>query len=228
MPSITIIIPAFNEAGNLPGTVADIVPLAQKHFQDYEILIFNDCSSDETGAIADETARKNPKIKVIHNPRNMGLGYNYKTGVQMAAKDYVMMVPGDNEITGASYEGMFEALKAGKDIVIPYTANMEVRPRMRQIISRVYTFLINFLFGLRVAYFNGTVIHRRSVIQSLRIETDGFAYQAEALIKLIKAGRTFVEVPMYLKQRAYGETKAFNPRNIYRVFKTILELRLKI
>ena len=228
MSSISVIIPAYNEAGNLPGTIADIVPLLQKHFEDYEILVFNDASLDETGKIADAAARGNPKIQAVHNPKNMGLGYNYKTGVKMACKDYVMMVPGDNEITGSSYEGMFAALKAGKDIVIPYTANAEIRAPMRQVLSKVYTGIINVLFGLRVRYFNGTVIHKSKVIQSVTIETDGFAYQAEALIKLIKRGTTYTEVPMYLKERGYGKTKAFNFRNVFRVFKTILHLFYQI
>ncbi len=227
MSSISVVVPAYNEAGNLPGTIKDIVPLLEKHFSDYEVLVFNDCSTDETGKLADEAARKNPKIKVIHNARNMGLGYNYKTGVKMASKDYVIMVPGDNEITGESYEGMFEALKAGKDIVIPYTANMEIRPWVRQVISKTYTGLMNTLFGLRVKYFNGTVIHKREIIQSVAIETDGFAYQAEALIKLIRNGRNYIEVPMFLNERAYGESKALGPRNIYRVTKTILQMWVK-
>lgn len=228
MSSITVVIPAYNEAGNLPGTLEEIVPLVQKHFSDYEIFVFDDYSRDDTGKIADAEARKNPKIKVIHNHRNMGLGYNYKTGVKMASKDYVIMVPGDNEITGASYEAMFEALKQGKDIVIPYTANMEIRPILRQILSRTYTFFINILFCLRVKYYNGTVIHKRGIIQSIDIETDGFAYQAEALIKLIRRGVSYAEVPMILNERAYGESKALNPRNVFRVVKTLLKLRLKI
>lgn len=228
MSSLSVVLPAYNEAGNLPGTIQEIVPLVSRNFDDYEILIFNDCSTDDTGKIADEAAKKNPKIKVIHNPQNMGLGYNYKTGVKMASKDYIIMVPGDNEITGDSYEGMFRALKQGKDIVIPYTANMERRPFLRQIISRTYTFLINTLFGLNVKYYNGTVVHKRSIIQSIEIETDGFAYQAEALIKLIGQGRTYAEVPMYLNDRVYGESKAFNPRNVWRVFKTILQLWFRL
>ena len=228
MSSIAVIVPAYNEAGNLPGTIGDIVPLVQKNFQDYEILVFNDFSADDTGKIADQAARINNRIKVIHNPKNMGLGYNYKTGVKMASKEYIIMVPGDNEVTGASYEGMFAALKEGKDIVIPYTANMEIRPWMRQVLSRAYTMIVNLLFGLGVKYFNGTVIHKREIIQSVTIETDGFAYQAEALIKLIKAGRTYCEVPMVLKERGYGQTKAFNFRNVYRVLSTILQLWFRV
>ena len=221
--SITVIIPAFNEEGNLSGTFEDIVPLLEKHFNDYEVLVYNDFSTDRTGPIADEWAKKNPKIKVIHNPKNMGLGFNYLDGVKRAAKDYIIMVPGDNEITGDSYETMFNAL-GPKDIIIPYTVNTKIRPPGRQVLSKAYTILMNFLFGLKVKYYNGTVIHKRSVIQSITIETHGFAYQAEALIKLIKAGRTYDEVEMYLKERRYGRSKALHPRNVYRVLKTIATL----
>ena len=224
MTSITVIIPAYNEAGNLPGTLQEVVPLISRHFEDYEILIFDDCSSDETGKIAEEAALQNSKIKTVRNPKNMGLGYNYKTGVKMAAKDFILMVPGDNEITSASYERMFEVLKEGKDMVIPYTVNTEIRPMVRRFFSKAYTMLINALFGLRVKYFNGPVIHKRSLIQSVVIETDGFAYQTEALIKLLRQGRTYAEAGMFLKERGYGKSKAFNLRNIYRVLKTVSQL----
>ena len=56
------------------------------------------------------------------------------------------------------------------------------------------------------------------------VRQTGFAYQAEALIKLIKAGRTYEEVGMYLKERRYGRSKALRPRNVYRVLKTIATL----
>lgn len=221
--SITVIVPAYNEEPNLAQTVNDIVPILEKEFHDFEILIFNDCSTDRTGAIADELAGKHKKVKVIHNPTNMNLGYNYKKGVELATKDYVIMVPGDSETTNDSFHVMFEML--GKaDIVIPHTINTEVRTMSRRILSRAYTALMNVLFGLRLKYFNGTVIHKRTVIQSIKIETDSFAYQAEALIKLIKKGHTYAEVGMWLKERGGGESKALRLKNITRVLKAIAQL----
>ncbi len=58
--------------------------LLRDMFKDYKILIFDDCSSDKTGEIAEDLARKHQKIKVIHNKRNMGLGYNFRQGVKLA------------------------------------------------------------------------------------------------------------------------------------------------
>lgn len=223
MSSITIIIPALNEEGNILETVQEVVPLLEKHFSDYEILLFDDCSTDKTGALADGLAARNPKIKVIHNPVTMGLGFNYKSGVEKATKDYVMMIPGDNEIMGESFEEMFRLL-GQKDIVIPHTTNMEIRPLGRQILSRAFTGLINLISGLNIKYYNGTVIHKRSVIQAFKIDTDSFAYQAEALVRLIRSGRTYVETGMVLKERKAGRSKALRAKNVVRVLKSILKM----
>lgn len=225
--SITVIVPALNEQGNIEGTIQEILPVLESEFKDYEILIFNDGSSDKTGEISERIAQANPKIKVIHNAKPMGLGYNYKKGVSLATQDYVIMVPGDNDLSRQSFLEIAQSI-GKKDIVIPYTGNMEIRPKGRQILSHIYTVLMNFLFGLNIKYFNGTVVHKRPLIQGITIETDGFAYQAEALIKLLRQGQTYLELPMYLKERSYGKSKALRPRNIYRVIKAVLQLFYQI
>lgn len=221
--TLTVIVPALNEEENLSETMQAVEPLLEKWFNDYEILIFNDGSSDQTGSIADHLSSQNKKIRVIHNLQTMGLGYNYKRGVEMATKDYVVMIPGDNEISGESFEAMFKRLGA-KEILIPYTINTETRPLVRRWLSKSYTTLINTLFGLKLRYFNGPVIHERSLIQSIVIHTDSFAYQSEALIKLIRLGHTYEEMGMFLKGRKGGKSKAFHLKNVFRVLKSIVQL----
>jgi glycosyltransferase involved in cell wall biosynthesis len=225
--SITAIVPAYNEEQNIALTIREIGPFLESEFNgNYEILLFDDCSTDRTGPIADELARENPKVRVIHNETNRNLGYNYKKGIELATKDYIIMIPGDNEITLDSFRGMFKLLGTA-DIIIPHTMNSEIRPLGRRILSKTYTLLMNTLFGLKIKYFNGTVIHKRSVLQSIRIETDSFAYQAEILIKLIKKGHTYAETGMWLKPRV-GDSKALRLKNITRVLKAIWQLFTQI
>jgi hypothetical protein len=157
----------------------------------------------------------------------MGLGYNYKKGVSLAGKEYVLMVPGDRDILPKTFDLLFKKIDI-KDIILAYTANLEIRPWTRQIVSKTFTALMNFLFGMHLRYFNGIVIHKRSIIQSIPIQTDGFAYQAEALIQLIRAGYTYEEVPQWIRERQYGKSKAFHPANIFRVLKTIAQLFYQI
>ena len=83
-PSLSVIIPALNEARNIKGCVEEVLAAVDGRFSDYEILIFDDGSTDGTGAIADDIAVGNKQIRVIHNGRTMGFGYNYRTGVEQA------------------------------------------------------------------------------------------------------------------------------------------------
>jgi dolichol-phosphate mannosyltransferase len=227
-PTISVIIPALDEEGNIEATVDEVLDAIGGRFSDCEILIFDDGSSDRTGAITDELAAKDKRVKVTHNKRTMGLGYNYKKGVELAKHDYVILVPGDNQITRDSMIRMFDLINKA-DIVIPYIDNYWIRPLSRQGISRLFTKIMNLLFWLDLSYYNGPVIHRREIIQKLApIVSNGFVYQAEILTRLIKSGHSFVEVGMQIRERGSGASKAFSLNNIMSVVRAIAGLMWEI
>jgi len=225
--TLSIIIPAFNEEKNIESTVRNAISAAEGKFSDFEILLFDDCSQDNTGIIVDKLRRENSKIKVVHNKKNEGFAYNYKKGVELSNNDYVAMVPGDDEILAKSVSEIF-GLVGRADIIIPYTVNRHIRSFSRRLISCFFTLLINFLFGLKLKYYNGPVVHKRELIQSIKIESDSFAFQAEALVQLIKRGSSFIEVGMYIRNRKYGKSKAMRLKNILGVLITIIKLVQKI
>ena len=131
--SVSIIVPCYNEEGNTRATIAAIKEALASSgaFSDHEILIFNDNSADSTGSVAEDIGRNDGKIRVIHNLRNMGFGYNYSEGVRLAGKDYVIMVPGDNEIPAEAVKKVL-SLAGRADVVVPYAANARVRPVARR------------------------------------------------------------------------------------------------
>jgi glycosyltransferase involved in cell wall biosynthesis len=221
--TISVIIPAYNEEGNLRNTVEGIERIFNGLSLEYEILIFNDCSTDQTGEIANALTQRNAKIRVIHNSQNMGFGYNYVKGVEFAKKNYIMLIPGDNEISEESIERMCDRI-GDADIVIPYTINTSVRSFSRRVISRAFTILVNLITGLNLHYYNGPCIHRSDIIKSVQMTTFGYAYMASILARLIKGGCNYVEIGMYLKPRKSGKSKAFKVKNIIRVLETLGEL----
>lgn len=221
--TLSVIIPALNEEGNLSAAVGTVLGAIGDRFADYELLVFDDGSTDRTGAIADELAAGNPHIRVIHNPRNMGFGYNYSRGVEVARMEYVTMVPGDNEIPGEAIRTILNAVGQA-DIVVPYISTPSVRSGRRRLISATFVALVNFLFGLRLRYFNGPCVHRRGLLQVVPMRTHGFAYMAAILVRLIRSGHTYVEVPMPLQARQHGRSKAFRPKNILSVLRTLGDL----
>lgn len=222
-PSISFIVPALNEEGNLNAAINEILGALDDAFSAYEILIFDDGSTDNTGKISDDLAYKNKNIKVIHNGLTRGFGYNYREGVRLAKCDYVIMIPGDNEIPGSSIKDILR-YAGSADIVIPYILNKEVRSVFRRIISRTGMTIINLLFGLRIKYYNGPVLHKTGIIKSVPLTTSGFAYQIEALVRLLKSGYSYVEVGMNIRIREYGTTKIFRIKNLVSVANIVIKL----
>lgn len=221
--TLSVIIPALNEENNLAAAVATVVEAIGARFRDYELLVFNDGSTDRTGEIAEELAVRNPRIRVIHNPRNMGFGYNYSRGVQLARMEYVAMFPGDNEIPKEAIQIILDAVGSA-EIVVPYAANPSVRSWSRRLISKGFVGIVNSMFGLRLRYFNGPCVLRRPLLLSVPMKTHGFAYMAAILVRLIRSGHSYVEVGIPLQPREHGRSKAFRVKNIMSVMGTIAGL----
>ncbi len=221
-PGISIVVPALNEAANLAVAVARCQAAARRHFPDHEILVVDDGSTDATGPIADRLAAADPRVQVVHHDRPRNLGYAYKEGVGLARFEYVVMFPGDNEGTDEQLDAVMS--RAGTaDIVINYISNPEVRGWRRKL-SSLFVWPLNRRFGLSLRYYNGTVLHRTAIIRSVTIETDSFAYQAEALVKLLRRGHSYVEVGTPIAPRAGGRTKAFRLRNVIGVVWALFRL----
>ena len=221
--TISILLPAYNEEKNLQATVEEVVKALGDRFQAYEILVVDDCSSDRTGQIADSLAAANPNIKVLHNETNKGFGYSYRRGVAAAVCDYVGFFPADNCVPWQCMDAIFA--QVGKaDIILNFTSNIEIRVPMRRLLSRTYTGLMNLLFGLHFSIINGPTIHRRQIIQGVEISTDGFAFMAEIMVRLVRSGYSYLEIGTPIRERKYGSVKAFKLRNVISVFKTALLL----
>ncbi len=224
-PTITVIVPALNEEQHVADAVAEVEKALAGRFSDWEILLFDDGSTDRTGAIMDELAANEPRMRVVHNPTPRNLGGVYKQGVQMARFEYVVMVPGDNENPASALQAPFDAVGTA-DIVLPYPTNVTARSPLRNALSKSYTRLLNALFGLSVPYYNGTVVHRTRNVRNVRISTDSFAYQGEALVRLLREGKTFRAVGIRIVPRAGRRSKALRPKNVAGVVLTLSRLAL--
>lgn len=225
--SISVVIPAFNEEENLAKAIQTVKEIVSSRFSDYELLVYNDASTDRTGAIAEELSCQDARIKVIHHQHNQGLGGCYRSGARIARKAFYLLVHGDNEITPQTIQLIIQKATEA-EIVIPYIQNPSARPLSRRVISKAYTLLTNFIFGLRIPYYNGPCLIKTSLVKDLPIESSGFGFMAEALIKLIKLGHSYVIVGFNCRLREKGKTKAFRLKNIFNVIMCVFSLRMKL
>ena len=225
--SLSVIIPAYNEEGNIHSACEDIARVAEKHLSDYEILVFDDASQDQTSEVVQQFQKENSHVLLFRNPVNKGLGYNYRAGILNARCRYAIMVPGDNEVVADSLEGIFKQVGM-TDIIITYATNPEVRPLWRQRVSGIFTGVLNFLFGLNVRYYNGPSVIRTDLAREFVSFTNSFAYMAVILVQLLKSGASFKQMGFVLRARQYGETKAFRLKNVMSVMWDIVSLFWKV
>src|SRR5260370_19316374 len=94
--SLSIIVPAYNEAENIVLALEEMVAACQTLKLKYEILVVNDCSTDDTAARAEAYAQNHPEVRVIDNPVNLGFGGAFRAGLSQAIMDSSVMVGGDN------------------------------------------------------------------------------------------------------------------------------------
>ena len=229
--SISVIIPALNEERTLEPSINTVLEAVRNNFSEYEIIIFNDGSTDRTGIIADSLAAQNKNITVVHHNKSICIGGVYKKGQKSARMEYLILVNGKNDISVSALNKIF-ALHGKYDIIIPYLSNLRERSFARRIIAKVFVALLNAIFRLKIKYYNHFVLHRRSIVNSIDIRTNSYAYQAEALIKLIKSGYSYVEVGVTGIFEKDTETKAFRIRNILEVglffMRLIIQSTLKV
>lgn len=227
MNKISIIMPAYMEVKNIAAAVESTLWAVQAAgLADYEILIVTctrpDGTHDGTPDIAKRLAEGNPHIRFF--PTSYGnLGQKFWIGVDKARFPFVVMVASDNEIGREAIRDVLTRAGAA-DIVTSYAANMEVRPLMRQIISRTFTMLMNIISGRRLKYYNGMCLHRVELLKSVPTRNTSFAYMAEVLTHLLSKGHSFYEVPILLQERQGGKSAAFKLNNIVEVCKTLGKL----
>lgn len=219
LPSLTIVLPAFNEERNIAKTIDASKKAAERVTSDYEILAVNDGSQDRTGEIISRLSLSDPRIKEILHPRQMGYGKALSDGFYNAKKEFVFYTDSD-----APIDILKELPKAasliskGVDAVIGFRINRSDLP-LRRIYSLIYNFLSRILLGLKVHDVSFSCkLFRRKVFDSFRIHSHSAFIDAEILANLNLNGFMIKEFPATYTPRSYGHSNFDSPLYASRVF----------
>ena len=221
LKSLSVIIPAYNESENILATLTNVATAFETLSLPHEILVIDDGSKDDTAALVTSNLSKFPGVRLLQNERNMGFGASYRRGVDEAALAHIVMVHGDNAWGWATLREFFS--RTGEaDVIIGYTRDMlKARSLVRTVVSKTFTGMVNMITRRHLTYYNGLQIHQAPVLKSLRIESHGYGFQAEVLVKALRKTKTYIQVPMDLIEREKGESKAFRAKNFVDVSKTL-------
>lgn len=220
-PSITAFFPCYNDS----GTIASIVIAADRTLReltdDYEIIVGDDASTDNSLAILDELTQIYPHLRVLRHASNRGYGGNLRSMFAKATKDLIFYTDGDAQYDPAELRVLYARLGPGVDVVQGWKIERS-DPLHRKIIGRLYHHFVRWWFGLHLRDVDCDFrLIRRHVLESFPLISDSGCITVELMTRIEQGGFRIVEVPVHHYHRAYGQSQFFN---FPRVARTLLEL----
>ena len=221
---ISFLVACFNEEKNIINTITEIENSCEElKIDDFEIIIIDDCSKDKSKELVNKFKINKSYLRLITNNKNLGYGGSIKKGANFAKKEYIIWVPGDN---AHKKEELIKILKeVGKyDIISTYYTNANKRNKFRQMFTDFYTPILNFLFNLKLPYYNGVTLIKRSIFLELSIFTNSHNFSVEMWVKIkLKKNLNITFVPTLLDERLRG-ANAFKLLNSIKVLFNTLRM----
>jgi len=225
--SITVFFPCHNEQANVQRVTEQAVQVLETLGADYEVIIVDDGSRDETGRIADELAQSNPRVRAIHHERNRGYGAALQSGFRAATKELVFYTDGDGQFDIGEMPGLLP-LMADFDIVSCYRISRQ-DPLMRKINGWLWTRMIRLAFSLRVRDVDCAFkLYKRRLFEEITMESTGALIDTEILARAVRRGYRIAQRGVRHYPRTAGQQTGANWRVILRAFKELLQLRRRI
>ncbi len=229
-PSISIIIPAYNEDCSLEKAVTHTCESFRFLGLNFEIIIVDDYSKDRTGEIADRLATGTPNIVALHHERNTGIGGAFRTGIGRATKDFVIFVPVDNPLDTDDIEAYLKSMQVC-DIVVGSRAERVGYTPFAYWASFTYNrILVPLLFNIGVSDVNWIQVYRRTLFSDRIIEfsNNNIFFLVEILVQAKRKHLIIAEVPAKMKKRIYGKPTCARPSTILATIIDMLKFFRKI
>jgi glycosyltransferase involved in cell wall biosynthesis len=215
--SITAFFPAYNDAGTIGELVIAALQTLPQLTPDYEVIVVNDGSTDQTARVLAELARRHSRLRVIHHDRNRGYGAALRTGFANARKEWVFYTDGDGQYNAHQLLWLARAARDDVDIVNGYKI-ARCDPLHRIVIGRIYHHFTRMAFGFRLRDVDCDFrLIRRRVLERVPLESDTGVICVEMVKKFQDAGCRFVEVPVCHYHRVYGKSQFFRFGRLCRV-----------
>ena len=201
-----MVLPAYNEQESLESAVAKALTALEKLSDDFEILVVDDGSKDETGILLERLVKENyPRVRGLRHIENRGYGAAIRTGFEAGRKELVFYTDADNQFD-ISELAHFLPLIDEYDVIVGFRV-YRYDTVVRSMLSWVYNRLVRILFRVKVRDVDCAFkLFRREVIDAITIESDDFFVDAELVAKARRWNFRLLEKGVRHYPRMAGET----------------------
>lgn len=224
LKNLSVFFPAYNEEKNIENTVKKTEEVLKNLKLNYEITIVNDGSSDRTGEVAEGLA-KNPRVKVINHPKNLGYGEALKSGFYNCKYDTICYTDGDGQFDFGEVTKFIDKLDIA-DLIIGYRIKRK-DPFFRLLFAKGWGLALFLFFGLRLKdvdcgfkMVKKKVLGKISPLESSR----GGMINAELAIKAKKFGFKVDQIGVHHYPRLAGSPTGASLEVIFQSFIDLFKL----
>ena len=224
--SISAVLPAYNEEAIIERTVRHVAGVLTGLTSDFEVIVANDGSRDQTAAVLAELQSADPSLHlhVVTHDVNQGYGAALASGFDAARKDLIFLTDGDKQFDVTELSQFLPAMDAQTDLVIGWRRN-RADPVMRKFNALGWKTLVNLLFGYTARDVDCAFkLFRRQVWENMTVHARGATFSAEFLIKARRLGFRVRELPVGHFPRTAGSPTGARPDVIVRAFAELFRL----
>ncbi len=217
----SIIIPAYNEEKAISQTIKDCLTIIHDiGNSNSEIIVVDDCSSDNTFEIANKY-----EIKTIHHPHNMGYGRSLKDGIRLAANDMIIITDADGTYPINQIPVLLEEYKKGFDMIVGARKGKHYR---ESFLKKRYRFLlrkvVEYTAGRKIQDINSglRVFSKKEALRFINTLCNTFSFTTSLTLAFMMNGKYVKYIPIPYEKRI-GETKVKLFKDTLRTLQYIVE-----
>jgi glycosyltransferase involved in cell wall biosynthesis len=209
----------------LPKLIENTFDVLHEHVHDYEVIVVNDGSHDNTAEVLEQLRRRHaPRMRVITHEQNRGYGGALRSGLAAASKDYVFYTDGDGQYDVLELPKLLERMAPDVGLVNGYKLERN-DPRHRILIGNAYNAFARFLFRVRIRDIDCDYrLIRRDLLEAIRLTSTSGTICVELVRKLELLPIRVVEVGVHHYPRMHGRSQFFRVRSLANTFSQLLRL----
>jgi glycosyltransferase involved in cell wall biosynthesis len=220
-----VLLPCFNEIGNVTAAVAEARAAAAAAARHFEIIVVDDGSTDGTGAVARELAAADPCVRLLVHERNRGYGAALRTGIAAVRMPWLLLTDADLQFDLMQLREV-TPLTQGYDLILGRRTPRR-DPLYRRVYGHTWNWLVRRALELPVRDVDCAFkLARTDLLQSLELRSTGAMISPELVARSLANGARLVEVDVAHRPRASGEQSGANPRVILRALSELRALRV--
>ncbi len=223
--SLSVFFPAYNDAPSLPGLLQKTFATLEANVSDYEVIVVNDGSQDQTAEVLEQLrVRYAPYLRIVTHEENRGYGGALRSGFEAAGKDFVFYTDGDSQYDVGELPLLLERMGPDTGLVNGYKLERH-DPAHRVWIGSTYNFCARLLFGIRIRDIDCDYrLIRRSLLEEIQLTSTSGTICVELVRKLERSGWKVAEVGVHHYERLYGRSQFFRIRSLAVTFGQLLRL----